>query len=77
MTAQAIKDEVYSAVAENKAMQGRTAQYLANLRYELRRTKLGLCHYSGCREKAPFMCPKHLAVKAAQLRRWNRKKRTK
>lgn len=61
---------------ENKIARRKAQQYQANLRYTLKKAELGQCQYSGCKEVAAFMCPKHLKVKAIQRKNWLSKRRS-
>ena len=55
-------------VATNRKYAGKTAKYLAELRYRLRRLEKGLCPTAGCGSLGPGMCEECLAKQAAYRR---------
>ena len=58
---------------------GKSKKYMTELRARLRRKAKGLCDYSGCKELATRMCPKHREVlnKLARERRAKKSTSTK
>ena len=71
MSAKGIKDSVWNAIADNEAMRGKSASYLANLRYRLRRKAVGYCLTSGCQEKPEkAYCERHGKMQAESHKKY-------
>ena len=66
-----IDDSVFDEVAQNKALEGKSSQYLASLRYNLRKALKHQCRYGGCKtEVSGYLCPKHKVKVYAKHKEW-------
>ena len=71
-----IRDSVFDEVASNKALEGKSSQYLASLRYNLRKALKHQCRYGGCKtEVSGYLCHKHKTRVYANYKAWEQRRK--